>query len=106
MHEEVAQGSGKSNALGFILSLLLTLLAYFIVERHLLSGNILIFALIGHAWIGVQRGFLSVGGDGFQAARLRHNQPAIRHSIPEAQIQLRGERYRAQLVWIIRRSGG
>ena len=49
MHEEIAQGSFKSNLLGFILSLVLTLAAYFLVDRHLLSGEYLVFTLIGLA---------------------------------------------------------
>ena len=49
MHEELGQGNLKTNLWGFLLSLLLTLLAYFAVEKKLLEGKALVFALGGLA---------------------------------------------------------
>lgn len=47
--KKVERGSVKSYSLGLLLCLLLTLAAYFLVVKHLLTGPTLIFAVIGLA---------------------------------------------------------
>lgn len=47
----VDQGTIKSYVTGFILSIVLTLIPYFLVANHLLSGNVLVTVIIIFAFI-------------------------------------------------------
>lgn len=47
LQEEGAHGSMKLYVLGFISSILLILAAYFIVSKHVFSGPLLTFAVVG-----------------------------------------------------------
>ncbi len=51
MHEEITQGGLKTNLVGFLLSILLTLMAYFAVEEQLLEGKTLVITLGGLAFL-------------------------------------------------------
>lgn len=44
-------GSVKSYVIGFIISIALTLLAYFLVERHILSGSTLLGTIVTLAFV-------------------------------------------------------
>src|SRR5215469_11591983 len=50
-------GAFKSYLMGFLLSILLTLVAYFIVVEHILSSGILVFTIIG---LGIVQMFIQL----------------------------------------------
>lgn len=57
MNQEVGSGAFRSYLIGFLLSILLTLVAYFMVVEHAFSHRILVFTTIG---LGIVQMFIQL----------------------------------------------